>query len=99
MKGEFMDSSIQEVNAKIREASSSLKDLTREIGKVIVGQQYLVDRLLMALLADGHILIEGVPGLAKTLSVRTLSQALRLNSSASNSPRTFAGGRGRNLGL
>ncbi|MFA5168359.1 MAG: MoxR family ATPase [Candidatus Omnitrophota bacterium] len=71
-----MDSSIQEVNAKIREANSSLKDLTREIGRVIVGQQYLVDRLLMALLADGHILIEGVPGLAKTLSVRTLSQAI-----------------------
>lgn len=71
-----MDASIQEVNAKIREANSSLKDLTREIGKVIVGQQYLVDRLLMALLADGHILIEGVPGLAKTLSVRTLSQAI-----------------------
>jgi MoxR-like ATPase len=71
-----MDSSIQEVNAKIRDASSSLKDLTREIGKVIVGQQYLIDRLLMALLADGHILIEGVPGLAKTLSVRTLSQAI-----------------------
>ena len=71
-----MDSSIQEVNAKIREASASLKDLTREIGKVIVGQQYLVDRLMMALLADGHILIEGVPGLAKTLSVRTLSQAI-----------------------
>jgi MoxR-like ATPase len=71
-----MDSSIQEVNAKIRDASSFLKDLTREIGKVIVGQQYLVDRLLMALLADGHILIEGVPGLAKTLSVRTLSQAI-----------------------
>lgn len=71
-----MDSSIQEVNAKIREASAPLKDLIREIGKVIVGQQYLVDRLLMALLADGHILIEGVPGLAKTLSVRTLSQAI-----------------------
>ncbi|HOW88131.1 MAG TPA: MoxR family ATPase [Candidatus Omnitrophota bacterium] len=71
-----MDNSIQEVNAKVRDANSSLKDLTREIGKVIVGQQYLVDRLLIALLADGHILIEGVPGLAKTLSVRTLSQAI-----------------------
>ena len=46
------------MNAKIREASSILKDLTREIGKVIVGRQYLVDRLIMALLADGHILIE-----------------------------------------
>ena len=71
-----MDTSIQELNAKIRDASSALKDLTREIGKVIVGQQYLIDRLMMALLADGHILIEGVPGLAKTLSVRTLSQAI-----------------------
>ncbi|MBU9889347.1 MAG: MoxR family ATPase [Candidatus Omnitrophica bacterium] len=71
-----MDTSIQELNSRIREASSVLKDLTREIGKVIVGQQYLVDRLMMALLADGHILIEGVPGLAKTLSVRTLSQAI-----------------------
>ncbi|OQA56971.1 MAG: ATPase RavA [Candidatus Omnitrophica bacterium ADurb.Bin277] len=71
-----MDTSIQEVNARIREASSVLKDLTREIGKVIVGQQYLVDRLLTALLADGHILIEGVPGLAKTLSVRTLARAI-----------------------
>jgi MoxR-like ATPase len=46
------------------------------MGKVIVGQQYLVERLLIALLADGHILIEGVPGLAKTLSVRTLSRAV-----------------------
>ena len=71
-----MDSSIQELNARIREANASVKDLIREIGKVIVGQQYLVDRLLMAILADGHILIEGVPGLAKTLSVRTLSQAI-----------------------
>ncbi|HOG24342.1 MAG: ATPase RavA [Candidatus Omnitrophica bacterium ADurb.Bin292] len=71
-----MDASIQELNSKIRETSSIIKDLTREIGKVIVGQQYLIDRLLMALLADGHILIEGVPGLAKTLSVRTLSQAI-----------------------
>ncbi len=71
-----MDTSIQELNLKIRDASSALKDLTREIGKVIVGQQYLIDRLMMALLADGHILIEGVPGLAKTLSVRTLSQAI-----------------------
>ena len=71
-----MDASIQELNSKIRETSSIIKDLTREIGKVIVGQQYLIDRLLMALLADGHILIEGVPCLAKTLSVRTLSQAI-----------------------
>ncbi len=71
-----MDASIQEINRKVKEASSSLQLLTREIGKVIVGQQYLVERLLIAILADGHILIEGVPGLAKTLSVRTLAQAV-----------------------
>ncbi len=71
-----MDSQIQEINKKVKDASAVLNDLMREIGKVIVGQQYLVERLLMAMLADGHILIEGVPGLAKTLSVRTLSRAV-----------------------
>ncbi len=71
-----MDTQIQEVNRKVKEASVVLTDLTREIGKVIVGQQYLIERLLMAILADGHILIEGVPGLAKTLSVRTLARAV-----------------------
>ncbi len=71
-----MDSLIQEVNRKVKEASPIVNDLTREIGKVIVGQQYLIERLLIALLGDGHVLIEGVPGLAKTLSVRTLSRAI-----------------------
>lgn len=67
---------IQEINRKVRESNSLLTELMREVGKVIVGQQYLIERLLMALLADGHVLIEGVPGLAKTLSVRTLSRAI-----------------------
>lgn len=71
-----MDTTIQEVNRKVKDHAAILNDLTREIGKVIVGQQYLIERLLMAVLADGHILIEGVPGLAKTLSVRTLSKAV-----------------------
>nr|MBP9866012.1 ATPase [Candidatus Omnitrophota bacterium] len=61
-----MDASIREVSAKVKDESVVLQELLREIGKVIVGQQYLVERLLMALLADGHILIEGLPGLAKT---------------------------------
>ena len=56
-----MDAMIQEVNKKVKDSSAIINDLMREIGKVIVGQQYLVERLLMALLADGHILIEGVP--------------------------------------
>ncbi len=72
-----MDAAIKEINSKVKEAHVILRDLTREIGKVIVGQQYLVERLLVALLADGHILIEGVPGLAKTLSVKTLSRTIR----------------------
>ncbi len=73
----FSDVSIQEVNAKIRDASTVLRDLSREIGRAIVGQDYMVSRLLMALLADGHVLIEGVPGLAKTMTVKTLSEAVR----------------------
>ncbi len=56
-----------------------LDPLYREIGKVIVGQKTLLDRLLLGLLTGGHVLIEGVPGLAKTLAVRTLAQALRLS--------------------
>jgi len=72
----FMDASIREVSAKVKDESVVLQELLREIGKVIVGQQYLVERLLMALLADGHILIEGLPGLAKTLSVKTLARAV-----------------------
>lgn len=71
-----MDVSIKEVNELVKEASGKIQLLMREIGKVIVGQQYLVERLLLALLADGHVLIEGVPGLAKTMSVRTLAQAI-----------------------
>ena len=71
-----MDASIREISAKVKDESSLLQELLREIGKVIVGQQYLVERLLMALLGDGHILIEGVPGLAKTMSVKTLASAI-----------------------
>ncbi|MSR76958.1 MAG: MoxR family ATPase [Candidatus Omnitrophica bacterium] len=71
-----MDANIQEINARVKEASTSVNEVLREIGKVIVGQQYLIERLIIALLADGHVLIEGVPGLAKTLSVKTLAQTL-----------------------
>ncbi len=61
---------------KIQKESESIKKLQAEIGRVIVGQQYLIERLLVSLLADGHVLLEGVPGLAKTLSVKTLAQAI-----------------------
>ncbi|KPL02227.1 MAG: ATPase [candidate division Zixibacteria bacterium SM23_73_2] len=72
-----MHQDIKEIQKKVEKESVFIKQLTSEIGKVIVGQKYLVERLLVGLLADGHILIEGVPGLAKTLSVRTLSSAIQ----------------------
>jgi MoxR-like ATPase len=61
---------------RVQEASAFAYRLREAIGAVIVGQRYLVDRLLVGLLTGGHVLLEGVPGLAKTLSVRTLSQAI-----------------------
>ena len=67
---------MEAINARVRRESRFLDSVRAEIGRVIVGQQYLVDRLLIALLCDGHILIEGVPGLAKTLSVSTLARTI-----------------------
>lgn len=65
--------SIKALNEKIKEESAFIDLIQAEIDKVIVGQKYMVDRLLIGLLANGHILLEGVPGLAKTLSIKTLS--------------------------
>ena len=67
---------IKELNERIQRESSFVDLLTIEMGKVIVGQKQLVDNLLIGLLANGHILLEGVPGLAKTLAINTLSQAV-----------------------
>ncbi len=67
---------IKQVAEKVEKESHLVKALQAEIARVIVGQYYLVERLLLALLADGHVLLEGVPGLAKTLSVKTLAQAI-----------------------
>ena len=64
---------IKELNEKIQQESAFIDLLTREIRKVIIGQKHLIDSLLIGLLSDGHILLEGVPGLAKTLAVNTLS--------------------------
>jgi len=71
-----MEAGIASVNDRIRDASAFVYRLREEIGSVIVGQRYLVDRLLIGLLAGGHVLLEGVPGLAKTLAVKTLAQAV-----------------------
>ncbi len=67
---------IQALNAEVASQSRFLQDLRAEINRVMVGQTALIDRVLVALLADGHILLEGVPGLAKTLLVKTVAQAI-----------------------
>ena len=64
---------------KIAAQSELVKKIREEVGRVIVGQEKLIDRLILALVTDGHILLEGVPGLAKTLSVNTLAKALGLD--------------------
>jgi len=66
----------EELAPEIEAQNQQLTKLREEIAKVIVGQAYMVDRLLMALIADGHILIEGIPGLAKTTAVKTVAAAL-----------------------
>lgn len=68
--------SIEEINAKIQAGSAFLDKMNAEISKVIIGQQYMIDRLMIGLLANGHVLLEGVPGLAKTLAIKTLSDTI-----------------------
>ena len=70
---------IKELNEKIEKGSAFLDLLTLEMNKNIVGQKAMVERLLIGLLANGHILLEGVPGLAKTLAIKTLAQAIDAN--------------------
>ncbi len=67
---------IEVIQEKIRQESAFVDRLLDEVGRVIVGQKTMVERLLIGLLADGHVLMEGVPGLAKTLTVRTLADAI-----------------------
>src|SRR3984885_13752654 len=74
-----MTANIQEVNRLIRDMRAGLGPFFAEIEKVIVGQRIVIDRLLVGLLTGGHVLLEGVPGLAKTLAVRTLAQGLGLS--------------------
>ncbi len=68
---------ISAINEKIEKESAFVDLLTNEINKVIVGQKHMVERLLIGLLGQGHILLEGVPGLAKTLAINTLSKAVK----------------------
>jgi len=67
---------IEAINAQIRIDSAFLEDLKRETQKVIVGQEQMIDRLLLGLLTNGHVLLEGLPGLAKTMAIKALSKAI-----------------------
>lgn len=67
---------IQQLNAKIQYASQFVVRLRQELSKIIIGQTYMLDRLLIGLLSNGHVLLEGVPGLAKTLAIKSLAQAI-----------------------
>ena len=67
---------LQELQSKISDASAFIRPLRTEIGRIVAGQEYLVDRVLLSLIANGHLLLEGVPGLAKTLLVKTVAQAM-----------------------
>ncbi len=71
-----MDTGITAINDRVKKESVFIASLLAEMRKVIVGQDYLLERLLVGLLANGHVLVEGVPGLAKTLSIKMLAQAI-----------------------
>jgi MoxR-like ATPase len=73
-----MNTGINALNEAVQEAGAFVRPLFNELGKVIVGQAYLVERLVIGLLANGHVLLEGVPGLAKTLSVKSLASTLNV---------------------
>lgn len=74
-----MNVDIQALNEKIKHESVFVDKITDEVGKVIVGQKYMIERLLIGLLCNGHIHLEGVPGLAKTMAVKTLSSTIQTN--------------------
>ena len=71
-----MDEQIQVLNEHVKKESQFVERVVEEVGRVIVGQRYMIERLLLGIICDGHVLIEGVPGLAKTLSVRTLARVI-----------------------
>src|SRR5207253_7458734 len=79
IQGSRMTVNVEEINRHVRDLRAGLGPLYAEMEKVIVGQRGMLDRLLVSLLTGGHILLERVPGLAKTLAVRTLAQGLRLS--------------------
>ena len=89
MEGDKNGIDIQSINEKIEKESAFVDLLTLEMNKVIVGQKHMIERLLIGLLGQGHILLEGVPGLAKTLAINTLSQAVAGVLAESSSRQTY----------
>lgn len=71
-----MDSDVKKITERVKQESDLINTLMYEVGKVIVGQKYLIERLLIGILSNGHVLLEGVPGLAKTMSIMTLAKVL-----------------------
>ena len=74
-----MESDVKEITERVKQESDFVNTLMYEVGKVIVGQKYLIERLLIGILSNGHVLLEGVPGLAKTMTIMTLARALQVN--------------------
>ncbi len=75
----MIETDIRELNEKIQRESQFLDLINLEMNKVIVGQKQMTERLLIGLLANGHILLEGVPGLAKTLAIKSMASAIDAN--------------------
>ncbi len=72
-----MPNTLEAINEKVKKESAFIPELMKEMEKIIVGQKYMLERLLVGVLANGHILVEGVPGLAKTLAVKVLAQSIK----------------------
>ncbi|HAM72349.1 MAG TPA: ATPase, partial [Verrucomicrobiales bacterium] len=71
-----MNTGITAINEEVQKAGAFIRPLFAEMGRVVIGQNYLLERLVIGMLTNGHVLLEGVPGLAKTLSVKTLAACL-----------------------
>lgn len=71
-----MTAAAQDLNREVEQQSQFIRRLQDEVGKILVGQRYMIDRLILALIADGHVLLEGIPGLAKTTAVKALADAV-----------------------
>ena len=72
-----MTTDVKKIGELVASESAPIRALIDEVGKVIVGQKYMIERLVIGLLANGHVLLEGVPGLAKSLAVTTLGRAIQ----------------------